>query len=285
VRAQRVSDMKAGASPRSVILNRDWSHMTSVLAPFAAIAPIGATLLAALLATPGATPLPPMAVPDPEPSHVHSTIAPRVPGAAAVAAGASGAAAPGVAGTAAVADDLVVYLLAPEGNQARYRVREQLAGLSFPSDAVGETSSVVGQFVFRGDGTLDEAFSRFTIDMATLESDSDRRDNFLRRNTLDVSNHPALTVLPRSVAGLPHPLPAAGEHAFVLHADVVLKGTTHPSTWEMTARFDGDRVTGTARTTFTFEELGLDKPRVGSVLSVADEIHLEYDFVLDRVTE
>jgi hypothetical protein len=34
-----------------------------------------------------------------------------------------------------------------------------------------------------------------------------------------------------------------------------------------------------------FDELGLDKPRVGSVLSVADEIHLEYDVVLDRVTE
>ncbi len=179
--------------------------------------------------------------------------------------------------------DPVVYLSVPGANQARYRVREQLAGLNFPSDAVGQTTDIVGQLVLTEDGSVDGVLSRFTIDMRTLESDSDRRDNFLRRNTLDVANHPALTLLPQELEGLPAPTPDSGEHTFVLVAEMVLQGLSHPSRWEVTARFDGESVEGTARSTFTFEELGLTKPRVGSVLSVADEIHLEYDFALRRV--
>src|SRR5829696_2544456 len=34
-----------------------------------------------------------------------------------------------------------------EGTKARYKVREQLAGISFPSDAVGTTESVTGVIV------------------------------------------------------------------------------------------------------------------------------------------
>ncbi len=179
--------------------------------------------------------------------------------------------------------DPVVYLSVPGANHARYRVREQLAGLNFPSDAVGETTEIVGQLALTEGGSVDAALSRFTIDMGTLESDSDRRDNFLRRNTLDVANHPTLTLLPQELEGLPVPTPDSGEHTFVLVAEMVLQDVSHPSRWEVTARFDGDDVEGTARATFTFEELGLTKPRVGSVLSVADEIHLEYDFALRRV--
>jgi len=58
-------------------------------------------------------------------------------------------------------------------------------------------------------GLVDDALSRFTIDQATLESDSDRRDDFLRRNTHDIANHPAMILLARSMEGLPNPLPMA----------------------------------------------------------------------------
>jgi hypothetical protein len=39
-------------------------------------------------------------------------------------------------------------------------------------------------------------------------------------------------------------------------------------------------VRGRAETSFTFEEFGLEIPRVRSVLSVVNEIRLEYDFRL-----
>jgi hypothetical protein len=41
-------------------------------------------------------------------------------------------------------------------------------------------------------------------------------------------------------------------------------------------------VTGTASTRFVFEDFAMAKPRVRSVLSVADTIALEYEFNLVR---
>jgi hypothetical protein len=34
----------------------------------------------------------------------------------------------------------VHYVVAPQGNEARYRVREQLVGLDLPNDAIGFTA-------------------------------------------------------------------------------------------------------------------------------------------------
>jgi hypothetical protein len=48
----------------------------------------------------------------------------------------------------------------------------------------------------------------------------------------------------------------------------------------VSARFHDGRVSGTAVTSFTFEDFQMEKPRVRSVLSVADTITLEYDFNL-----
>src|SRR5438445_3407 len=41
--------------------------------------------------------------------------------------------------------------LVADGTQARYRVREQLAALSLPSDAIGRTSAVTGSVVINSD--------------------------------------------------------------------------------------------------------------------------------------
>jgi polyisoprenoid-binding protein YceI len=177
-------------------------------------------------------------------------------------------------------DTAFVLRVAPQGNRARYRVREQLASLDFPNDAVGETRSIEGQVVVRPDGTVDRDASRIVIDMTSLESDQDRRDNFLRRNTLETERHPTLTLIPIALRGLPNPLPTEGEHRFVLVAEMVLKGVAHPTTWDVQATFANGAVLGQASTILTFDRLGLEKPRVRSVLSVADDIRLEYEFRL-----
>ncbi|MFB3097123.1 MAG: hypothetical protein ACE1ZZ_00445, partial [Dehalococcoidia bacterium] len=68
---------------------------------------------------------------------------------------------------------------------ARYLVREQLARLDFPNDAVGETSDVVGLIIFSPDGEINSDASRITVNLGTLKSDKDRRDRFLRTRSLE----------------------------------------------------------------------------------------------------
>ena len=183
------------------------------------------------------------------------------------------------------ADAAVVRLvLAPEGNEARYRVREQLAGVAFPSDAVGVTTGLAGALVIGADGRPVRALSAFTVDVTGLESDRDRRDRYVSRRTLVTDSFPAVTLVPTELRNLPQPLPTDGTFAFELVGDLTIKGMTRSTTWQVTATATSDGFTGTASTAFRFDDFGLTRPRVAVVLSVDETIRLEYDFRLLRVT-
>ena len=165
------------------------------------------------------------------------------------------------------------------GSVARYLVREQLARLNAPNDAIGKTEQVEGAIVFTADGSVDSARSKITVDMASLTSDSNRRDGYVRSNTLETNTYPTTELVVKSTPGLPWPLPSSGEVAFEIVGDVTIHGVTKELTWQATAQAgDGGRVTGKAKTNFTFDTFDMEVPSVFVVLSVDDNIRLELDF-------
>ncbi|MBI2940578.1 MAG: YceI family protein [Chloroflexi bacterium] len=165
-----------------------------------------------------------------------------------------------------------------EGTEARFRVREQLAGVSLPSDAVGTTRAVEGGALLRPGSILDAERSRITVDLRTLKSDEGRRDNFLQRSVLETSQHPTAVFVAREVKDLPWPLPASGKVSFQIIGDTTIHGVTRPLTWAVEATVQGDEVAGRATTRFKFADFGLPIPRVPMVLSIEDDIRLEIDF-------
>ncbi|HEX9630871.1 MAG TPA: YceI family protein [Gemmatimonadales bacterium] len=173
---------------------------------------------------------------------------------------------------------VVRLTLAPAGNQARYRVREQLVNLDFPSDAVGVTSAITGALVLDTDGNVVAGESRFVIDVTTLKSDRERRDGYLQRRTLETAQFPAVTLVPTTLRDLPWPLPASGTFVFEMDADLTIRAVTRGVRWQVQAEAIPGGFTGTASTRFPFEAFELMKPRVSVVLSVENEIRLEYDF-------
>jgi polyisoprenoid-binding protein YceI len=174
------------------------------------------------------------------------------------------------------------YRVVAERSEARYRVREQLAGISFPSDAVGTTRAIEGSLSLDTQGHIRGSDSRFTVDLRTLRSDRDRRDNYVRRNTLETERHPMAVFIPGEVRGLPFPLPQTGTASFELIGELTMRETTRRLTWEATATFNGQEVSVQAKTSFRFGDFGLTIPRVASVLSVEDTIRLETDLLLRR---
>ena len=170
------------------------------------------------------------------------------------------------------------YVASPSGNEARYRVREQLAGFDLPRDATGATRNVTGQIVIGPDGKVVKETSKLTIKLDELKSDQTRRDNYLRRSTLETAKYPTAELVPSALDGLLLPIPAGSSQTFSVRGDLTVHGVTHPTVWSVTARAEGNDVVGTASTAFTFKDFGLEQPRVPIVLSVADTIRLEYDF-------
>jgi polyisoprenoid-binding protein YceI len=188
----------------------------------------------------------------------------------------------GGAASAQAPEAALRYRVVADRSEARYRVREQLAGISFPSDAVGTTSAIDGSIFLDTQGRIRTSDSRLTVDLRTLRSDRDRRDNYVRRNTLETERHPTAVFIPSEVRGLPFPLPQTGTASFELIGDLTIRGTTRPITWETTATFNGQEVSVQAKTSFRFADFGLSIPRVASVLSVEDTIRLETDLLLRR---
>ncbi len=178
--------------------------------------------------------------------------------------------------------DAIRLVVAPTGNEARYRVREQLVGRDLPNDAVGSTREVSGAIAISSEGTLIPSQSKIVVDMSQLTSDEERRDRYVRRNVLETEQYPTIELTPTALRGLSGPLPTSGTRTFDLVGDLTVRGVSRPTVWRVAAEFQGTRITGTAATAFTFAEFGLTQPRVPILLSVADSIRLEYDFTLDR---
>jgi polyisoprenoid-binding protein YceI len=175
----------------------------------------------------------------------------------------------------------ILLQFAPSGNEARYRVREQLANVSLPSDAVGRTSAISGAIVINADGSVASDQSKVSVDITGLKSDRSQRDRYLQGNVLQTSKYPTVEFVPTSATGLPSPLPTSGAVAFKLTGDLTVHGVTKPVTWDVTATAtDGNDLAGTATTSFAFADFGLTQPRVPVVLSVEDTIKLELDFHL-----
>jgi polyisoprenoid-binding protein YceI len=158
-------------------------------------------------------------------------------------------------------------------------VEEQLASLDLPNDVIGETPDVSGSITFNADGEVQSDQSLITVNLQTLKTDSDRRDGYLKENSLETNRFPTAQIVVTDTPGLTWPFPAEGEATFQIVGDMTVRDQTRAITWDATARFEGDSITGQARTGFTFNDFDMDKPSVFIVLSVEDNIRVELDFV------
>ena len=231
---------------------------------------------------PQPTPIPTAAVAVPTPPPPAATVEPTAT--VAPIPTATTAPAPTPASTAAAptapseATQSATAFVLGEGTVARYMVEEVLASQGFKV-ATGETSEVVGRIVFDADGAIVADESSIVIQAGTLKTDNDRRDRYVREQTLQTANYPEIIFRPTSAEGLPSPLSeASGEVEFTLSGDLTIRDQTRPVTWDVTAEF-GDSITGLAVIDINFEQFGMDKPRVAVVVSVGDTIRLELDFV------
>lgn len=175
----------------------------------------------------------------------------------------------------AVAAAPLVYTVGGEESTASYVAQEELASVG-ANEVVGTTNAIIGSILFDEEGTP-LACSNFAVDMRTLVTDESRRDNYLRSNTLESDEFPFATFVVASVEGLDGPL-AEGETATAqLLGDLTLHGVTQPVTWEAEFTREGDALTGTATTTFVIEDYDMEKPIVGPVVSIGDEIVLNVE--------
>ncbi len=176
-----------------------------------------------------------------------------------------------------------VKLEMTDGSTASYRVQEQLAGINFPTEAVGTSSTLTGTIMLKPDGSVDSSQSKLSIDLRTLKSDQDMRDGYIQKRTLETDKFPVADFVPTKIQGIPTPLPLMGQAGFQLTGNMTVHGVTKEITWNGLTTFAKDgSVAGRATTDFVFPTFSLTKPTLARLLSVDDKIKLELVFRMKR---
>jgi len=166
-------------------------------------------------------------------------------------------------------------------SKAVVSVREQLVGVSLPSDAVLTATGAKGTFALNADGTFTSG-SKITFDLTTLSSDSRDRDNFVKQDTLATRQFPSATFVPATTSGLSLPLPASGDFTFTLTGTLTIHGKGKNVTFDVKATRSGADLsaTATANPALKFEDFGMSAPSVPfKVVSVVDQIRLVVSLV------
>ena len=154
-----------------------------------------------------------------------------------------------------------------DGSQATFTVNEKLAWLDLPNDAVMRTESLSGTVY------LDGRPSAVAIDLHSLTSDSDRRDNYVRRRMFP--NHPTATFTVTDLGELPNPLPAGEVITREVAGELSVGGVVKPLTFAVEARRDPNALFILGRTSFTWQELEIPPPNIPGRIQVKDEVRVE----------
>ncbi len=176
------------------------------------------------------------------------------------------------------------YVLAASGNEVQYAVREELAGINFPYDAVGKTSAVVGAIVLDAKGAIVPAQSHITIDVSTLKSDRANRDRYLKTKALETDSYPKVEFVATGFHGFPATLPATGDFTFEMVGNLTVRTVTKPVTWQVTATATNGELSGSAKTAFKFGYVGMEVPSAFMVMQLEDNLKLQFNFHFVRDT-
>jgi polyisoprenoid-binding protein YceI len=182
----------------------------------------------------------------------------------------------------AVAEAPNVFTVASEDSTASYTAQEELASVG-ANEAVGTTNAIIGSILL-SESNVPLSCSNFAVDMRTMESDESRRDNYLRSNVLQSDTYPFATFVVAAVHGPESGLVDGETTTLQLVGDLTIHGVTKSVTWDAEVTLDGDTLTGTATTTFLIADFGMEKPIVGPVVSIDDEIVLNVEITAARDT-
>jgi polyisoprenoid-binding protein YceI len=160
-----------------------------------------------------------------------------------------------------------------------YRVREQLAFVSAPNDAVGRTTAVSGTLRIAGNRV--EAVS-VQADLRELTSDESRRDNAIRMRGLESERFPTASFELSAPIVLPA-APARGQRVTMAgQGRLTVHGVTREVTIPLQGRRDGDTIQLAGQLPVHMSDYGIQPPQFGPVVFIEDNATIELRLVFER---
>jgi polyisoprenoid-binding protein YceI len=186
--------------------------------------------------------------------------------------------------TAAVpTGDLAGTWTVAAGSVAGYRVREKLAQLPAPSDAVGRTGAITGQVTIsdRG-GAYSAGNATFTVDVTQLKSDKNMRDNKIRSLGLQTDKFPMATFAAVGPISIPDEAVNGKLVTVQAEGDLMLHGVTKKVSIPLEVQRDGTQIKIAGNYQFPWSDFVMTAPSIQLFVSVTGNPMLEFELHMSK---
>ncbi len=194
--------------------------------------------------------------------------------------------APGIAkvtGTAVPLTGTSTFQIVSAQTTASYSVYENLIFQNKPNnDAIGTTHSVTGSFHIRTGASPFVAAMNIQVDLRTLQTDSSRRDNFVRQNTLQTDTYPYATFVSVSTQGLPSSYTDGQTVHFQLTGNLTMHGKTDKEVFDVQGKVVGNTITGTATSTIYMTDFGIQPPNLANIAIAQNKVVITLNFTANK---
>lgn len=160
-----------------------------------------------------------------------------------------------------------------DGSYAGYRLEEVLNGSDVT--VTGRTEDVDATFNV-SDKELTDATA--TIQVSSITTDSDRRDNYFRSTAIDTTANPEATFTLTAPVDISSALDD-GSGTVTLQGDLRINGQTQPITVEADSVFGGGTAQIVGQIPVTWADFGVEAPNLGFV-SVEDTGFIEFSLTM-----
>ena len=170
-----------------------------------------------------------------------------------------------------------------DGSVAGYRVREKLAQLPAPSDAVGRSGAITGQVsIAEHGGTFSAGNATFTVDVSQLRSDKTQRDNKIRTIGLETVKYPQATFTAAGPIAIPADAVAGKAATVQADGDLMLHGVTKKVSIPLQVQRDGAQLKIVGNYQFSWSDFSMSAPSLPPFVSVTGEPLLEFELHLAK---
>ena len=158
------------------------------------------------------------------------------------------------------------FQIVPAQTTASYSVYENLVFQNKPNnDAIGTTHSVQGNFHIQTGASPLVAAMNMKVDLSTLQTDSQRRDDYVRQHALETDTYPDATFVSVSTQGLPTSYNDGQSVHFQLTGNLTMHGKTNKEVFDVQGKVVGKTITGTATSTIYMTDFGIQPPNLANI--------------------
>jgi polyisoprenoid-binding protein YceI len=178
-----------------------------------------------------------------------------------------------------VQQTLQTFQIVPAQTTASYSVYENLIFQNKPNnDAIGTTHSVQGSFRIRTGASPLVAAMNVKVDLRTLQSDAQKRDNYVQQHTLETDTYPYATFISVSSQGLPASYTDGQTVHFQLTGNLTMHGKTNKEVFEVQGKVVGKTITGTATSTMYMTDFGIQPPNLANIAIAQNKVSITITF-------